>query len=199
MPKIVAISDDMSKFLADGLNALGDLYVEPRRRFDDCHAELRKERDTDLLITNVPPRGTCERRGYDHSVRTVRETIEDLKIPVIIYSGIDDDKLMMLNSVPAIVHLKGPKWADQRVLDAATAIARHWFPMSPTERVDFMDETIRLFHQEAARTDFVNTDPEIVLVERFRILDARELDDRWAMSEMIREMCGVKLQRPSYL
>lgn len=191
MPKIVAITNGMDDSLATGLEALGDVHIVPGNRFARCHEEMRQDRDADLLITNLPP-GRTSFEGYTPSIHTVHETVLDLKIPVIVHTGVDSRQLWLFGSLPALVYLKEFKGSDQKVLAAATAIAKFWFPMSPTERAEFMDETLRLYLTEAHRTDTLFTDADCILLERFQAASAEELAEMRREIEEARQMIAAR-------
>ncbi len=199
MPKIVAIANDMDQLLARGLEALGDLHLVHGRGFAQCHEDLRNERDADLLITNLPP-GRTSFEGYGPSIHVVHETIMDLRIPAIVHTGMSARHLWQLGSLPAFVHPKEFGDSDARVLATAMAIAKIWFPMAPRERIEFMDETLRLHQEEASRPDTIFTDADCILLERFQVASAEEIGQMREMNAQAREMmspepCGGDSRR----
>lgn len=180
MPKIVVIANDLSKDLAEGLESLGHVFRGAGSAFTSCHAQLLEERDVDLLITNLPASRSMGME-YTASIQTLRNTVQELRIPVIVHTGMSMQQSWLIGSLPVFLHFKELRNSDASVLATARAIAKIWFPMGPDERKEFMDETLGLYYEEARRTDTPFTDEDCILLERFQVVPPDEIAEMRAM------------------
>ena len=152
MSKITMITSDVGPSLAEKISVFGKFVHVHKDNLREKIETVRKQRDTDLLITAMPPDLYLTDEGYLRTINLIYDTIMDLKIPVIVYTTCDFGVLRFLTNVPIfLVHRTSFAASDWELVKLVGGISQFWFPMPLAERNEFMTKTLIEFVKEVPK------------------------------------------------
>lgn len=164
MPNITMITGEIDPVIQSEIAACGTVTHLSKATFTESIDFVRKQRETDLLITALPELSPLGPMGYYKSAKLILETVNDMRIPVIVYTGCGQDTIRILDKMPVfLVHRRNPIFADSYLVGLVMGIAEFWFPLSATARSEFMARTLAEFGP--AVTDAISRD--IFMMEKF--------------------------------
>ena len=184
MPKITMICRSPEKSLTDKIQSYGTLEYADWFSFEQSIKELREKRDTDMLITGMPPYNHL----YDRSCLLIQETFHDLQIPIIIYTTAEAKELKPLWFTPVFIvnRLGVDNWEDS-LLEIVNGISKTWFPIDPEGRKQFMK--ILGADYDTAGSDFPSAS-DIMLYLRFGAWTPEKAQESLTSLNQSREIFG---------